>query len=125
MHSMTRRGVLGLLASPLVRLNGQVQGMASRTVKASPRGKASGLPFNARFTDVAKQAGLKEIVVCGHQDHCDYIIETMSCGAAFIDYDNDGWLDILVLSGSRFGDPPANASNRLYKNNRDGTFTDV
>jgi hypothetical protein len=122
---MTRRGVLGLLASPLVRLNGQVQGMASRTVKPSPRGKASGLPFNARFTDVAKQAGLKEIVICGHQDRCDYIIETMSCGAAFIDYDNDGWLDIFVLSGSRFDDSPANASNRLYKNNRDGTFTDV
>jgi enediyne biosynthesis protein E4 len=99
--------------------------MASRTVKPSPRGKASGLPFNARFTDVAKQAGLKEIVICGHQDRCDYIIETMSCGAAFIDYDNDGWLDIFVLSGSRFGDSPANASNRLYKNNRDGTFTDV
>jgi hypothetical protein len=125
MHRMTRRGVLGLLASPLARLNGQVQGMASRTVKPSPRGKASGLPFNARFTDVAKQAGLKEIVICGHQDRCDYIIETMSCGAAFIDYDNDGWLDIFVLSGSRFGDSPANASNRLYKNNRDGTFTDV
>jgi hypothetical protein len=34
-------------------------------------------------------------------------------------------LDILVLTGSRFGDPPASASNRLYKNNRDGTFTDV
>ena len=49
----------------------------------------------------------------------------MSCGAAFFDYDNDGWLDILVLSGSRFGDPPADASTRLYKNNRDGTFTDV
>jgi hypothetical protein len=49
----------------------------------------------------------------------------MSCGCAFFDYDNDGWLDILVLTGSRFGDPPADASNRLYRNNRDGTFSDV
>ncbi len=49
----------------------------------------------------------------------------MGCGCAFFDYDNDGWLDILVLTGSRLGDPPAGASNRLYKNNRDGTFTDV
>src|SRR5260370_21634813 len=49
----------------------------------------------------------------------------MSWGAAFLDYANDGWVDILVLSGSRFGDPPSPASNRLYKNNRDGTFTDV
>src|SRR5437879_4278743 len=99
--------------------------MASRGVRAAPRGKRSGLPFLARFTDVARQAGLNQTVVCGHPDHNDYIIECMSCGAAFFDYDNDGWLDILVLSGSRFADAPSNASNRLYKNNRDGTFTDV
>ena len=99
--------------------------MASRGVKPSPRGKPSGLPFHAHFTDVAKQAGLTEVVVCGHPDRCDYIIETMSCGVAFLDYDNDGWLDIFVLTGSRFGDAPPGASNRLYKNNRDGTFIDV
>ncbi len=99
--------------------------MASRGVRPAPRGKPSGLPFHARLTDIAAQAGLKHVVVCGHPNHADYVIEAMSCGAAFFDYDNDGWLDILVLSGSRFGDPPATASNRLYKNNRDGTFTDV
>lgn len=99
--------------------------MATRKVKAAPRGKPSGLPFHARFTDVAGAAGLKEISVSGHTNRADYVIEAMGCGAAFIDYDNDGWADILVLSSSRFGDPPPNASNRLYKNNRDGTFTDV
>ncbi|PYT27145.1 MAG: RNA-binding protein, partial [Acidobacteria bacterium] len=99
--------------------------MASRGVKPLPRGKPSGLPFQARLTDIAGQAGLKQVVVCGHPNHADYVIEAMSCGAAFFDYDNDGWIDILVLSGSRFDDPPPTASNRLYKNNRDGTFTDV
>ncbi len=99
--------------------------MASRDVKPAPRGKPSGLPFHARFTDVADFAGLKHIVVSGHRNRADYVIEAMSSGVAFFDYDNDGWLDILVLSGSRFGDPPANASNRLYKNNRNGTFADV
>jgi len=99
--------------------------MASRDLKPVPRGKPSGLPFHARLTDIALQAGLKNTVVCGHPDHADYVIEAMSCGVAFLDYDNDGWADILVLTGSRFGDPPATASNRLYKNNRDGTFTDV
>lgn len=94
-------------------------------MKAAARRKPSGLPFYARFSDVAHQAGLKEIVVCGHTDRVDYVFEAMGCGAAFLDYDNDGWLDILVLSGSRFGDPPPTASNRLYKNNRNGTFTDV
>jgi len=101
------------------------QGMASRHVNPTPRGKQSGLPFNAHFTDIAKAAGLREVTVCGHVNRVDYVIEAMGCGAAFLDYDNDGWLDVLVLSGSRFGDPPADASNRLYRNNRDGTFTDV
>ncbi len=99
--------------------------MASRGVKSAPRGKPSGLPFHARFTDVAAQAGLQNVVISGHREKADYVLEAMSCGAAFFDYDNDGWLDILVLSGSRYGDPPSDASNRLYKNNRDGTFTDV
>ena len=99
--------------------------MASRNVKAPPRSKFSGLPFHARFTDIGHQAGLKQIVVCGHPGRNDYIIESMSCGAAFFDFDNDGWIDILVLCGSRFGDPPLTASNRLYRNNRDGTFTDI
>src|SRR5437867_6350629 len=121
MVPLTRRSVLSLLPLPFARLRGQgtpprIQGMASRAVKAAPRGKPSGLPFQSRFTDVARQAGLKEVVVCGHPDRADYVIEAMGCGAAFFDYDNDGWLDILVLSGSRFGDPPPNASNRLYKN---------
>src|ERR1700732_4866810 len=90
MISFTRRGVLSWLALPAARLYGQ--GMASRNVSAAPRGKRSGLPFHARFTDIAHQAGLNQVVVCGHADHDDYIIECMSCGAAFLDYDNDGWL---------------------------------
>ena len=129
MDSLSRRSVLSFMALPFARLCGQQsapgQGMASRGVKAAPRGKPSGLPFHARFTDVAQQAGLKEIVVCGHPNRADYVIEAMSCGAAFFDYDHDGWADVLVLTGSRFGDPPPTASKRLYKNNRDGTFTDV
>ena len=128
-RQLTRRSLLGL-ALPAAYLYAQdktaaLKGMASRGVKAAPRGKLSGLPFHARFTDVAQRAGLHEIEVCGHADHADYVIEAMGCGVAFLDYDNDGWLDILVLTGSRYGDPPPTASNRLYKNNRDGTFTDV
>ena len=44
---------------------------------------------------------------------------------AFLDYDNDGWLDLFVLSGTRLEGAPPGTTNRLYKNNRDGTFTDV
>lgn len=126
MAFFTRRSILTLLALPNSRLVAQKQqGMASRGIKPAPRGKPSGLPFNARFTDVARRVGLTRPVVAGHIDRAEYITEAMSCGAAFFDYDNDGWLDILLLTGSRTGDPPSDASNRLYKNNRDGTFTDV
>jgi len=55
----------------------------------------------------------------------DYIIETVGCGCAMFDYDNDGWMDLLVLGGTRLGATPESAGTRLYRNNRDGTFTDV
>jgi hypothetical protein len=99
--------------------------MASRGVKALPRGKPSGLPFHAHFVNVAEAAGLHAPVIYGGVGHADYIIETMGCGAAFIDYDNDGWLDLLLLSGRRIDSTPSQATLRLYKNNRDGTFADV
>ncbi len=101
------------------------QGISSRGVKPQPRGKPSGRPFFAHFTDVAKEAGLKEPIVYGGLDVKNYIVEVVGAGVAFIDYDNDGWMDLLVLNGTKLeGDPPG-VSNRLYKNNRDGTFTDV
>ena len=55
----------------------------------------------------------------------DYILESMGCGLAFFDFDNDGWLDIFTLTGTRREGAVAGATNRLYKNNRDGTFADV
>ena len=128
MASLTRRSLIGALAAAPLMGQGAAStntGMASRSVKAARRAAPSGRPFHARFTDVSARAGLKHTVIAGHSDRADYIIEAVSCGVAFLDFDNDGWLDIFVLSGSRFGDPPPAASNRLYKNNRDGTFTDV
>jgi hypothetical protein len=99
--------------------------VATRSVKPQPRGKPSGLPFHARFVDVAAQAGLTAPVIYGGVDRKSYILETVGCGCAFFDYDNDGWLDILLLCGTRLEGAPQGATNRLYKNNRDGTFTDV
>ena len=64
-------------------------------------------------------------MVYGGAKNFDYIIETMGAGAAFLDFDNDGWLDIIMLTGRRLTDTPAEAVIRLYKNNRDGTFSDV
>jgi enediyne biosynthesis protein E4 len=101
------------------------QGIASPHTTAAPRGKPSGLPLRARFTDISQSAGLTHPVIYGPEDHKTYILETIGCGCAFIDYDNDGWMDIFLLSGTRLGEQPAGDTNRLYRNNRDGTFTEV
>jgi hypothetical protein len=101
------------------------QGVAEHTVKPVARPAPSGRPFYAHFVDVAASAGLHAPVVYGGVESKKYILEATGCGCAFIDYDNDGWMDIFLLSGTRLtGDPP-DATNRLYKNNRDGTFSDV
>jgi enediyne biosynthesis protein E4 len=124
--TITRRSfVLFSLCASAQQLLGQTQGIATREVKAQPKPAPSGRPFDAHFTDVAKEAGLHAPVIYGGVESKKYIMEANGCGCAFIDFDNDGWMDIFLLSGTRLeGDPPE-ATNRLYKNNRDGTFTDV
>src|SRR5664279_1375850 len=83
---------------------------------------------SVQFIDVAEHAGLNTTNVWGGIDHKRVIIETKGSGIAFFDYDNDGWLDIYLTNGSRLdahwpaGKEP---TTHLYKNNRDGTFTDV
>jgi hypothetical protein len=56
-----------------------------------------------------------------------YLPETTGAGCAFLDYDNDGWMDIYLVNSGRcdFYDPRPLLKNALYRNNRDGTFTDV
>jgi hypothetical protein len=119
---LSRREILALAAASTLARG---QGVSTRGVKPIPRGKPSGIPFLAHFTDVAAQAGLTAPTIYGGVTKKNYIIETVGCGVAFLDYDNDGWLDILILCGTRMEDAPPGATNRLYKNNRDGTFADV
>jgi hypothetical protein len=81
-----------------------------------------------QYVDVARQAGLTAPNVWGGVDHKRSIIETKGSGLAFFDYDNDGWLDIYLTNGNRLDEhwPPGKEPiSHLYKNNRDGTFTDV
>jgi hypothetical protein len=86
------------------------------------------------FTDVAGDAGLTHPTTYGGIERKRFIIETNGSGVALVDVDRDGWLDVLVLSGTRLqegarkeadytsADAP---TNRLYRNRRDGTFEDV
>jgi enediyne biosynthesis protein E4 len=83
--------------------------------------------FPVTFTDVAGAAGLSTPTIYGGIDRKRFIIETNGCGVAFFDYDNDGWMDVLILSGTRLEALPSGGkpTNRLYRNNHNGTFTDV
>ena len=83
------------------------------------------MPWASRLTDIAAEAGLTKPTVYGGVHRKSYILETVGCGVAFLDYDNDGWLDIFILCGTQLEGQPEGATNRLYKNNRNGTFTDV
>src|SRR4051812_48275647 len=121
--TMTRRELMAWLALAAAR-PAFGQGVSSRGVRPQPRGKPSGRPFQARLIDVAKEAGLTGPVIYGPADHKNYIIEVVGCGVACFDFDNDGWLDLFVLSGTRL-EGVAGSTNRLYKNNRNGSFTDI
>ena len=110
--------LLDALATPLWKWKNSAVLQASHATAASP----------VVFVDVAKEAGLTIPNVWGATDHKSYIIEAKGSGLAFFDYDNDGWLDIYLTNGTQLDAhwPPGKApTSHLYKNNRDGTFTDV
>jgi hypothetical protein len=119
-----RSFLLGSLAAVAGAAFGQ-QGVVTHSRAAQPAGKRSGLPFDARFVDAAHAAGLNTPTLYGSPSPKDYILESVGCGCAFLDYDNDGWIDILVLGGNSLTHPEPIVTNRLYRNNRDGTFKDV
>ena len=85
-------------------------------------------PSRVTFVDVAREAGLTIPNVWGGINQKRLIIEAKGSGIAFFDYDGDGWLDIYLTNGSRLDakwTPSTAPTSHLYKNNRDGTFTDV
>jgi hypothetical protein len=108
------RSISGVLAAGLLRRKAWARAPA-----------AAELPRFSHFVDVAESAGLTEVMSYGEGTTATYLTEIMGGGCAFFDYDNDGWMDVFMLGGRRLESIPAGASNRLYRNNRDGTFTDV
>lgn len=84
-------------------------------------------PFTPQLIDIGAAAGLKDRCESGGDRVKKWIIETTGSGVAFFDYDHDGWLDIFLVNATSLDAFPAGQepTNHLYKNNRDGTFTDV
>jgi enediyne biosynthesis protein E4 len=78
------------------------------------------------FTDIAQAAGIDFHLTCGGPEK-RYIMESMCGGIAAFDFDNDGWMDIFLVNGSTLEDLKADKCHpsKLYRNNHDGTFTDV
>jgi len=81
---------------------------------------------NPQFVDVASASGIVFHLTCGGPEK-KYIMESMCGGIAVFDYDNDGWMDILLVNGSTLEDVRAGKchASKLYRNNHDGTFIDV
>jgi hypothetical protein len=116
-------GLIEALATPLWQWNDSA---LLQVAKGTAGPKSTSSPV--QFVDVAARAGLTAPNVWGGVDHKRSIIEAKGSGLAFFDYDQDGWLDIYLTNGNRLdaqwpvGKAP---TSHLYKNNRDGTFTDV
>lgn len=85
-------------------------------------------PPTAVFEDIAARAGVSSIVVSGGVKK-DHVLEVNGSGACWIDFDNDGWLDLYLVNGSTLaqlqGKSPQRTTNHLYRNNHNGTFQDV
>jgi hypothetical protein len=81
----------------------------------------------SEFEDIAQKAGLTATNVFGDKNSSTYILESTGTGVAIFDYDNDGWPDIFLVNGTTLGALPAGSAptNHLYRNNHDGTFSDV
>jgi hypothetical protein len=92
---------------------------------AAPLFPAAGNGLGFRLVDVTAAAGIDF-----HQNSgafgAKYLPETMGSGCAFFDYDGDGWLDLLLVNGMDWpGHKRRRSTLKLYRNNRNGTFTDV
>src|SRR6267378_284881 len=101
------------------------RGLSAAGQPSAAAGKAPG-PV-AYFTDLAEKSGLAMLNVFGGIDTKKFIIETTGTGVAIFDYDNDGWPDIFLVNGTTLEGFPKGKTptNHLYRNNHNGTFTDV
>jgi hypothetical protein len=107
----------------------QVQVASTSAALSSPSEQSSPTSFRPsgpiQFTDVTAQAGISFKHNSGAFGK-KYLPETMGSGACFIDYDNDGWQDILIVNSMDWPEHKSHKSYAaLYHNNKDGTFTDV
>jgi hypothetical protein len=129
--ALVATALIGLLAASLAGITDPSSATNQRPspTKKSPPPKPATKPAPSPqplFIDVTQAAGINFQLTCGSKEKL-YIVETQCGGAAALDYDNDGWMDILLIDGSTIADYKAGKCHppRLYHNNHDGTFTDI
>jgi hypothetical protein len=99
--------------------------MAATAILAGLVVMAATSPANkVQFTDVTAHAGIKFVHNAGKEGK-KYLPETLGSGAAFFDADGDGWIDILLVNGKDWTPRGRHTTAALYRNNHDGTFTDI
>jgi len=122
------------LARPLRFENVFSAPLSEQSANLSSTGVATQAPYpppptelGVSFLNVAKESGLNAKTIFGGEHKNKYLLETTGCGVAFYDYDHDDWLDIFLVNGWRLEGFPKGQEpiSHLFKNNRDGTFTDV
>jgi len=92
---------------------------------AAPAAAAQNKPSPIQFRDITQAAGIRFVHNNGASGK-KFLPETLGPGCAFIDYDNDGYPDILLVNGADWpGRARSSSTLKLYHNNRNGTFTDV
>jgi hypothetical protein len=123
---MTRRKVVlvWLFGATLLTAGAKLVAQNSGTPERKERDPGA---TRVNFVDISTRAGLTARTEAGGEKSKKYIIETTGSGAAFIDYDNDGWPDIFLVNGTTLEGFPKGQepTSHLYHNNRNGTFTDV
>jgi hypothetical protein len=133
--SFSRRDLLSSLSRSALVLS--IEGVLSSSLRLWPQAPQTaqpaserlepGAPLGVTFIPVGREAGFNVKTIFGGEHKNKYLLETTGCGVAFYDYDNDGWLDVFLVNGTRLEGFPTGQEpiSRLFKNNRDGTFSDV
>ena len=118
---LSLESILGMVSSGWLRPTAGQQKVAPKTTYSESD------QLGVSFLNVARESGLNAKTIFGSEHKNKYLLETTGCGVAFYDYDNDGWLDIFLVNGSRLEGFPSGSEpiSHLFRNNRDGTFTDV
>jgi hypothetical protein len=120
---LSLESVLAAARPPWLRAKTRPQ----KNISGKDEGTAQSADLGVSFVNIARESGLNAKTIFGGEHKNKYLLETTGCGVAFYDYDNDGWLDIFLVNGSRLEGFPAGSepTSHLFRNNRDGTFTDV